>query len=225
MSDTNSFIDEVNDEVRRDKFYAALRRYGWIAALLVVLIVGAAAWNEYRKSQARAQAEAVGDALLAALAGPDAAGRLSALDSVPASAPGTQAVTAFLRAAQAEETGDLAAAVAALDAVAVDGALPEIYRQLAAFKSLSLQIPTMPENELRQGFEVLGATGAAFSLLAREQIALLDVRAGNTEAALAGYQAILSDAAVTPDLQQRALQVIVALGGAPELDNQTGVEN
>jgi len=49
MSDTDSFIDEVNEEVRRDRFYFMLKRYGWIAVLAVILLVGGAAWNEYQK--------------------------------------------------------------------------------------------------------------------------------------------------------------------------------
>ena len=38
MSDTDSFIDEVNEEVRRDRFYFMLKRYGWIAVLAVILL-------------------------------------------------------------------------------------------------------------------------------------------------------------------------------------------
>ena len=79
MSDTDSFIDEVNDEVRRDRFYLLLKRYGWVAILAVVLLVGGAAWNEYQKAQNRARAEALGDAMFAALAGTDAAARAEAL--------------------------------------------------------------------------------------------------------------------------------------------------
>ena len=45
MSDTDSFIDEVNEEVRRDRFYFMLKRYGWIAVLAVILLVGGAAWK------------------------------------------------------------------------------------------------------------------------------------------------------------------------------------
>ena len=56
MSDTDSFINEVNDEVRRDRLYGYLQRYGWIAILVVVLIVVGAAWSEYRKAQTRARA-------------------------------------------------------------------------------------------------------------------------------------------------------------------------
>jgi hypothetical protein len=47
MSDTDSFIDEVNEEVRRDRFYFMLKRYGWIAVLAVILLTafpGIATW-------------------------------------------------------------------------------------------------------------------------------------------------------------------------------------
>ena len=78
MSDTDSFIDEVNEEVRRDRFYFMLKRYGWIAVLAVILLVGGAAWNEYQKAQARAEAETLGDAMFAALSAEDTAARASA---------------------------------------------------------------------------------------------------------------------------------------------------
>jgi hypothetical protein len=60
--------------------------------------------------------------------------------------------------------------------------------------------------------------GNPLRLLAGEQLALLDIAQDQPEAAIARYQAILQDAETTSDLQQRALQVIVALGGEPELD-------
>jgi fermentation-respiration switch protein FrsA (DUF1100 family) len=42
VSDTDSFIDEVTEEVRRDRLFGLMKRYGWIAALAVLLIVGGA---------------------------------------------------------------------------------------------------------------------------------------------------------------------------------------
>jgi hypothetical protein len=225
MSDTDSFIDEVNEEVRRDRLFGLMRRYGWIAALAVVAIVGAASWNEYRKAQARAQAEAVGDAMLAALSQDAATARISALEEVPTEGAGSAAVASFLRAAQAQEAGALETAIAELDAIAVNGDLAPVYRQLAAFKSLVLQAETMSLADQRQGFEALAGQAGPFSLLAREQMALLEIRAGNTDEALERYQSVLEDAAVTADLQQRALQVIVALGGTPALDGLGGLGN
>ena len=52
MSDTDSFLQEVSEELRRDKLYRNMRKYGWIGLLLVVIIVGGAAYREYQKSQA-----------------------------------------------------------------------------------------------------------------------------------------------------------------------------
>ena len=40
MSDTDSFIEEVTEEVRRDQLYKYVRKYGWIAIALVVGVVG-----------------------------------------------------------------------------------------------------------------------------------------------------------------------------------------
>ena len=49
MSDTDSFLQEVSEELRRDKLYRNIRKYGWVAILLVILIVGAATYREYLK--------------------------------------------------------------------------------------------------------------------------------------------------------------------------------
>ena len=49
--DTDSFIDEVTDEVRRDRLYLLMRRYGWIGVLVIVVIVGGAAWREKRAAR------------------------------------------------------------------------------------------------------------------------------------------------------------------------------
>lgn len=50
MSNTDSFVEEVTDELRNDQLFAAMRKYGWIAAVAVVAIVGGASWNEYSKA-------------------------------------------------------------------------------------------------------------------------------------------------------------------------------
>ena len=50
MSNPASFIDEVTEEVRRDRLFAAFRKYGWIGLLLVILVVGGAAYNEWSKA-------------------------------------------------------------------------------------------------------------------------------------------------------------------------------
>lgn len=225
MSDSDSFIDEVNEEVRRDRFYFMLKRYGWLAAFFVVLIVGGAAFNEYRKAQVSAEAEALGDAVLEAMAQDTAADRQIELSEIRGGSPGARAVVDLLIAAEAQAAGATEQAIATLENIAVNGDVPEIYRQVAVFKSLALQADTMDAATRRQQFEALAQPGQAMSLLAQEQLALMDISEGNTDAALDRLQAVIADANVTSDLQQRALQVIVALGGTPDMANLSNIGN
>ena len=217
MSETDSFIEEVTEEVRRDRLFALFRRYGWIALVLIAIVVGGAAWNEYRKAQDRAAAEALGDELLSALSRNDAAQRAADLSAITATTPGGNAMIEFLLAGAQAEAGQTKAAVAALEAIAANGELPDIYRQIASFKALTLQAEKLPAADRRAGFDALAQGGMALRLLAEEQLALIDMGEGKTDEAIARFQSIIKDAEATSDLQQRAAQAIVALGGKPEL--------
>ncbi|MDE4172721.1 hypothetical protein PXK01_01070 [Phaeobacter sp. PT47_59] len=216
MSDTDSFIDEVTEEVRRDRLFLMLKRYGWIGGLAVVLIVGGAAWREYSKAQEQAAAQALGDAMLAALEPDAAAERASALASVAAGSGAGAALAKMMQAGALAEADQAEAAVAVLDQIAADGDLPLIYRHTATFKSLGLQADVLSVDERRLRYEALAQPGAPLSLLAAEQLALLDIEAGDSAAAITRLRAIIADATVRQDLKERATQVIVALGGNPD---------
>lgn len=212
MSNNESFIDEVTEEVRRDQLFQVLRRYGWIAVGCVLLLVGGAAYSEWRKAQETARAQAVGDAVLAALQTDDDAARAAALQGIE-SESGAKAVVTLLAAADLVDMDDVAGAAAALDGLAADPDVEPLYRDLAALKSLMVQADTMDPATRRASLEALAAPGAPFRLLAQEQIALADLAEGNTDAAIAAMQAIVDDAEVTRGLRGRAQSLIVALGG------------
>lgn len=209
MSNTDSFIDEVAEEVRRDKLYGYLRRYGWIAVALVLLIVGGAAWNEYRNAQARAAAEATGDALLEALNQDDMAARADAIAQIGTDGPGA-AVTTLLTAATQQEAGQNDAAAATLAALATNQDVPAEYRDLAAFKSAML--PSDDAAGRMLALEQLAQPGQPFRLLALEQIAYAKLADGDRDAAITTLQSIVEDAAVSRGLRDRAQTLMVALG-------------
>lgn len=212
MSDADSFIEEVNDEVRRDRLFALLRRYGWIAVVAVVLIVGGAAWNEWQKAQARAEAEAFGDAILAALDADDSEARIAGLEAVAAATPEQQALLSFLTASEAAAGAEDPARAA--DALA-DTPATGIYADIARFKRLLLETGRMAPADRRAALLELAVPGNPLRLLAEEQIALTHVAEGDSAQAIGVLRTILGDAEVTEGLRQRASQLMVALGGDP----------
>lgn len=209
VSNSDSFIDEVTEEVRREKLYGYLRRYGWVAVVCVLALVGGAAWFEYRNAQDRAAAETRGDALLAALNQPDAAARAAALAQVETDGQAA-AVTALLTAAMQQEAGDLAAAAQSLQALADNNDAPRMYRDLAAFKAALL--PVDDADTRLAALQDLAAPGQPYRLLALEQLAYLSLDAGDPDAAIATLRQIEEDAAVSRGLRERVQTVMVALG-------------
>jgi hypothetical protein len=215
LSNTDSFIDEVTEEVRRDRLFLMLRRYGWIGAVAIVALVGGASWNEWQKAQARAQAEGLGDAVLAALDAPDAPARIAGLSGISASGDAA-ALVRLIAAAEAlagPEGEGRAAAMAALSAIAEDPATAPIWRELAALRQLTTPGVDVPAAERRAGLEALSQPGRVFRPLALEQIALDKLEGGDRAGALADFRALAADAQAPSGLRERAGQMIVVLGG------------
>lgn len=214
MSNQDSFIDEVTEEVRRDKLYGLYRKYGWIAALAIVLLVGGAAWNEWRKAAAQAEAQAAGDALIAALSGETPEARAEALAALDLpEAAGRRAVTLLMQAGTQAEAGDTEAARAIYDRVAGDTELPARVRDMATLKSVILGAGEVAPADRIARLSPIAVPGSPYRLLALEQIALAELEGGNAEKALETLQRIAADAEVTQDLRRRVSQLIVALGG------------
>lgn len=211
VSNPDSFFNEVTEELRRDRMIRYMRRYGWIAVLLVVLIVGGAAWNEWRKANERASAEAFGDSVLAAMEQGDPSDRLRALGEIETT--GAQSgLLQLLSAGELLDT-DRDAALSALEAAANDSDLPDAYRQLAALKHVIAGGTTLPMDEREGVIAGLSQPGQPLRPLALEQSALLQLEQGNRDAAIEILTDMLSESGVSDSLRRRASQLVVALGG------------
>ena len=210
MSNTDSFVDEVTDAVRRDRLFAMFRKYGWIGVVVVVLIVAGAAWNEWQKARAEARAESFGDAALAALEKTDPAERLGALAAIAADQD-QKAVQALLLSADPE--GDKAASLAALDALIADGAQPQVYRDLAVLRRVGLAGTDQPLADRRAALLGVAVPGRPFRTLAEEQLAYLLIEEGKKDEALAALTALIQDQESPAGLRRRLGVMITALGG------------
>lgn len=213
MSQNDSFIDEVSEEVRRDRLYRALSRWGWLIAALIVLAVGGAAGWEWYKSKARGNAEQHGDALRAIALETDPGQRATAYAALAASAPSVAPVARLNQAGAEIAAGKPDAAAATLAALADDPATPELYRGLAALQRVMLLGPAMDPTERRATLETLAGEDAPFRPLALEQRALLSLETGDKTAAIADLSEILALPNAPEQLAGRARQLIVAAGG------------
>ena len=216
MSDTDSFIDEVSEEIRREKLFKTFRKYGWIGVALVVIVVGGTGYREYSRAAEKIASETFGSSVLAALQENDPSARVAQLDTIMAPNASAGAMIAMLQAAELASDKDGAGAAAKLEAAAVSGDLDQMYRDILNFKRLTVAESGIDAGERRMGFEQLATPGNPLRLLAEEQLALLDLAAGDSAAAVNRLSMILEDAELTQGLRQRAGQLMIALGQDPK---------
>ena len=212
MSDTDSFIDEVTEEVRRDRLFGYFRRYGWIPAVIILVLVGGTAYSEWSKSVVAQAAQVRGDALLDALDVQDKPESISALSSIVAQED-TDVVASFLLAGL-----DQSLASELLTAIAENIDQPEYIRDLARLK-LAATPDAASKDEAVSILTDLSAPGGLYRNAATEILVALELQRGNRDVALELLQSHVQDAGATRAQVQRMGELIVALGAIPDLGN------
>lgn len=205
----DSFIDEVTEDLRRDRLFAAFRRYGWIGGLVILSIVGGAAFTEWQKAQREATAQAYGDALVAALAAPDPATALAGVDA--AGSADRAALTGLLQAGAEPDPARAAEILAGVGAASQS----QVMRDLARLKEVTLNGAAMEPAARDALLTELSKPGAPFELLALEQKAVALVQAGRTEDAVTLIHQIQQQDGLTEGLSRRLSEMLITLGGEP----------
>lgn len=213
MSDSDSFIEEVTEEVRRDRLFAILKKYAWIPILIVVLAVGGAAYNEYRKATERTAAENLGDAIIAAAGIEDADARAAALGTLATTAGDASVIVKLQEAAVLVEEASNTAALEILDDVAGNSETLQLYQDLAAIKAAILRGSDDAIETRLTKLDALARPGAPFRVIAMEQKAMALIDDGQVDAAVALLIQILDEPDASNALRSRVQQLIVSLGG------------
>jgi hypothetical protein len=213
-------FDEVDEELRAERAQKALMRYaGVIVAVAIAIVGGAAGWQGWRWWQAR-QDSAAATAYVSAMSAADsanAAGRpatIAVLDSVAAQAPEGYRTLARLRAAALKATsGDLPGASTLWDQVAADSSADPLLRELASLLWAQHQVDNGDPALVSARLQALAVPGGAWRALAQEQLALLDLRQGKTDAATAAFRKLSEDVTAPAGVRGRASSLISKLGG------------
>jgi hypothetical protein len=220
MSDTDSFIDEVTEEVRRDRLFSFFRRYGWIPAVVILILVGSTAYNEWNKSAAEEVAQSRGDALLSALDLEDEAEGNAAITAIATTDSGN-VLASFLAAGR-----DQSQAADLLSGIAENTDQPDYIRDLARLK-LAATPNAVSQDEAVLILLDLSVPGGLYRNVATEMLIAVELERGNLGVALALLQSHIQDAEASQAQVQRMGELLVALGSKPELaiQSDSGIEN
>ena len=218
MSDTDSFIDEVTEEVRRDRLFGYFRRYGWIAGLLILGLVGITAYNEWNRSEVEKVEQARGDALLTAL-NLENETKISVAINAIAVQDSNNIVAKFLAAGF-----DEVQAAHLLNGVISNTSQPKFIQDLARLK-LAITPDAVSQDEAVLILTDLSAPGGFYRNVATEILVALELERGNLEVAISILQSHVQDAEASQAQVQRMGELIVALGSNPELATQPDSDN
>lgn len=206
MSD-DSFLREVEEELRSDKLKAFWRRYAVFIIGGAVLIVLAVAANEvykwWRDSTAATASDQFYSASELAQSG-DIAGAQAAFAELADGGPDGYAILAqFRNAALLEEEGDPEAAISAYDtlAAALDN---RNLRQLALVLGGYVAVDHLDPSAVQARVGDMTGADNPFRNQAREALGLAYYKAGDFEAARTQFEEIAADANAAQDMQLRA---------------------
>lgn len=211
----DSFIDEVTEELRRDRLYLAFRRYGWVALMVVLALVAGTAWYEYSRYSARQAAQEFGDAVLATWDAPDRAAAVAAIDN--AETQGQIIVQTMLEAALVAEADDPArsAEILRVAAEAAQGARgpggADLLGELALLKAV-MEDPAMDLAARDAMLSRLSEPGAPFRLLALEQKAVALIGAGRDADAATLIRRIQEESGLSESMRRRLAATLITLG-------------
>lgn len=207
MSD-DSFIREVNEEIRQEQAKALWDRYGPAAILIAVLVVVGTglfvAWEYWVETKANSSGDRFSQALTLANSG-KADESLAAFEALEKDGYGAYPLLARMRAATVQaEKGDFKAAVAGFDEVAADGSIPAVIRDTARLRAAMLLVDHGTYAEVSTRVEALTADTNPLRHSAREALGLAAWKDGKFADALKLFEQISADQAAPRNARQRA---------------------
>ncbi len=210
----DTLIREVDEELRRDRMRNIWRQFGPLviaaAVLVVVGVAGYEGWTWWQKTQSDKSSDQFYAASELA-SGKDLAAAQKALDDVIAQGSGGYPTLArFREAALLSQNGKADEAIAAYDAISTAESNTHL-REMALVLAANLLIDKGDPAAVEQ--RVLGLIQPQNPLrnAARETLGLTQYKAGQLDAALASFQAIIDDPLSTSDLRNRIQLYVIQL--------------
>jgi hypothetical protein len=204
-------FDEVEEDLRAERAEKLLKKYaGVLVAMSVAVVASVAGWQFWTRHQHQQDAAAA----VRFVAAQEGGTALPVLDQLAASGPEGYKTLARLRAATLKaNAGDLQGAESLWNAVASDSGADPLLRDFASLMATGRDLDLGDPTQLEARLKPLANPANAWSRLAREQLAMLDLRQDRVEAARKTLQALSIDIDAPSGLRARASALLTGLGG------------
>lgn len=211
-----TFLREVDENLRRDQLQDIARKYGaWIIAGVVLLLGATGGWIYWQDRQAKAAAQH--SEVLAQIYTDIGAGKIDnvpqRLDALAGETSGALKASAMLaRAAVASERNERAVATAKYHQIAADEDLPQPYRDLGLIRATALDFDTVRPEQVIARLQPLTKPGNPWFGSAGELTAMALIKQGKKLEAGRLFAAIAADQQVPETIRLRSVQMAGTLG-------------
>ena len=205
MVESESFIKEVSEEVKRDRLFKALNKFKWPLFALIVLLVGTVGGYEYYKFDKKSRAQKNGEFLISAIESLKENGQTvtEKIDN-----KFTSVLIKLNEAKYFEEKGDMKSASAAYNHIISKYGENKFFNHYSKFQ-LYLMDPAKSLGDVKKIkiLDELSAPDSPLKLLALEQKLYLYVKINDLENIKLQVDLILSDQGITPEQVTRIKDV------------------
>lgn len=213
---TDTFLREVDENLRRDRLRDFGKKYGsWLIVAVILFLVASGGWIYWQHRQQmreQAQVEQLAD-IFQRLGASNSKGVAEQLDQLSKDGDGAVRASALVtRAVMAIEQNDLKLATDKFREVANDGDLPKPYRDLALIRQTALEFDKLKPEEVISRLEPLAKPGNPWFGTAGEMTAAAKIKQGKKQDAAQLYAAIAKDKTVPDAIRARSVQLAASLG-------------
>lgn len=209
---SETFIREVDENLRRDQAEAFFKRYGALVIAAAVLLLVAAGgylfWKNQQAEKAAANSETFSQILTDIGAGNNTDEAARRLDALAADSNGSMTGAARLtRAALALQKSDRPTAIAQYRQLIDDKSVPQTVRDTATIRVTQLEFDSLQPQQVIERLAPLATKESAWYGSAGELTALAMLKANRQREAAALLNGIAADNNVPPSLRARAEQL------------------
>ncbi len=214
--DSDTFVREVDEELRREQAATFFTRFGWYilgGAALLLAVVGGWIWWQHRQTVQAGEQSVKLVQVIDQLEQKNPAGAAAAIDELAQSnRTGYRVAALFARANAQIATNALPAAVETLKGIAADEAAPQPYRDAALIRQTQVEFDNLQPDQVIQRLQGYAQAGNPWHGAAGEMVGVAMIKARRFDQAGRIFEALARDTSVPDTIRARAIQMASSLG-------------